>query len=137
VVSQVSFFIDDLIENPGPIRQGPSFYEWIQQIAPEYLKGSSVGKTYLDKLDLKENDFAPRGLLGLYQQWFFENIRKQTGKNSSLAYEQTEIKAITPVNQQYKIDFSGTSEKFDFVFMALGYGENKNNDEERTFAEFA
>ncbi|SYV99899.1 putative FAD(NAD)-dependent oxidoreductase [Oenococcus oeni] len=137
VVSQVSFFIDDSIENPGPIRQGPSFYEWIQQIAPEYLKGSSVGKTYLDKLDLKENDFAPRGLLGLYQQWFFENIRKQTGKNSSLAYEQTEIKAITPVNQQYKIDFSGTSEKFDFVFMALGYGENKYNDEERTFAEFA
>ncbi|AZZ60798.1 FAD/NAD(P)-binding protein [Oenococcus sp. UCMA 16435] len=137
VVSQVSFFIDNSIENPGPIRKGPSFYEWIQQIAPEYLKNSSIGRAYLDKINLKENDFAPRGLVGLYQQWFFENIRKQTGKNSSLAYEQTEIKAILPVDQQYQIDFAGTSEKFDFIFMALGYGENKYNDEEKTFAEFA
>lgn len=137
IVDQISFFADNSIHNPGPIRQGPNFYEWIQQLAPDYLKQTEVGRRYLDKIALTKNDFAVRGLAGLYEQWFFEDVKKQVASNSSIGYLQKEIQKINQFNDQFKLDFSAGSENFDFVFMALGYSDTHLNDEERRFSDFA
>ncbi|MFT8812288.1 FAD/NAD(P)-binding protein [Oenococcus sp.] len=137
VVSQVSFFADDSIYHPGPTRQGPNFYHWIKEDAVEFLKNAPQGIRYLDKLNLNENSYAVRGLAGLYQQWFFNNIKEQLENNSSLVYQKTEIKKIAKHNDQYRLSFANSFEDFDFIFMGLGFGNNRLTDEEKSFSEFA
>ncbi|EHN58557.1 MULTISPECIES: FAD/NAD(P)-binding protein [Oenococcus] len=137
VVSQVSFFADDSIYHPGPTRQGPNFYHWIKEDAVEFLKNTPQGIRYLDKLNLNENSYAVRGLAGLYQQWFFNDIKEQLENNSSLVYQKTEIKKIAKHNDQYRLSFANSFEDFDFIFMGLGFGNNRLTDEEKSFSEFA
>lgn len=137
VVNQISFFADNSIPNPGPTREGPNLYHWIKEYAADYLKHSPQGLRYLNKLDLEQNDYAVRGLAGLYQQWFFNDVKQQLKNGSSLVYQKTEIKKIAKIDQQYRLDFANSFENFDFVFMALGFGNNQLNDEEKNFSEFA
>ncbi|GAB2827459.1 FAD/NAD(P)-binding protein [Streptomyces daliensis] len=61
VASQVTLFTDDSVEAEGPIRPGPSLYEWYARIAPGRLG---------------PDDYPTRALYGAYLEWVFaETLR--------------------------------------------------------------
>lgn len=58
VTSQVTLWTDDSIVCSGPIRHGPSLYEWAAQ----------------EKLDLGPDDYPTRAQYGHYLQWVFSEV---------------------------------------------------------------
>ncbi|WP_128381026.1 FAD/NAD(P)-binding protein [Streptomyces cavernae] len=58
VASQVTLFTDETVDCSGPIRPGPSLYEW--------AKGSAS--------ELGPDDYPTRALYGRYLEWFFARV---------------------------------------------------------------
>ncbi|KAF3058024.1 hypothetical protein GL218_05790 [Daldinia childiae] len=61
IVSQMTMYTDQSVTCAGPIRPGPTLYDW-QMNAPE---GSRLGP----------NDYATRALYGRYLRWVFDQIQ--------------------------------------------------------------
>jgi uncharacterized NAD(P)/FAD-binding protein YdhS len=62
VASQVTLFTDASVAAEGPIRPGPSLYEWHERIAPGVLG---------------PDDYPTRSLYGAYLQWVFAEVLRR------------------------------------------------------------
>ncbi|KJZ70558.1 hypothetical protein HIM_10061 [Hirsutella minnesotensis 3608] len=62
VTSQVTLFTDDSVVCSGPIRHGPSLYEWAQDAVP----------------DLGPDDYPTRAHYGRYLEWVYNEVVRQS-----------------------------------------------------------
>lgn len=60
VTSQVTLFTDESVISPGPIRSGPTLYEWAAAAEPELLVGP--------------DDYPTRAQYGRYLEWVFDEV---------------------------------------------------------------
>ncbi|WP_439425443.1 FAD/NAD(P)-binding protein [Oenococcus alcoholitolerans] len=140
VVSQIDFFIDKSVKDPGPIFKGKNLYEWLKDDAEEYIKKHAANKDYLKKINVEPNDYVVRGLVGLYQAWFYDNTKIKSSNNVLIDLEKEEIKSIDKKENGFELFFENKSrekEFFDFVILALGFGNDKLTDQEKTLSDFA
>ncbi|OTA53827.1 hypothetical protein K449DRAFT_439767 [Hypoxylon sp. EC38] len=63
VSSQVTLFTDETVVCSGPIRPGPSLYEWVAQYRPE--------------IKLGPDDYPTRALYGQYLEWVFSEVLRR------------------------------------------------------------
>ncbi|KAI0838455.1 FAD-NAD(P)-binding-domain-containing protein [Hypoxylon sp. FL0890] len=63
VASQVTLFTDDSVVCSGPIRPGPSLYEWVAQNHAEVTLGP--------------DDYPTRALYGRYLEWVFSEVLRR------------------------------------------------------------
>jgi uncharacterized NAD(P)/FAD-binding protein YdhS len=141
VTEQVTLFSDDSIENGGKPVIGPNLYQWLNNEAAEFLAHHpefDAQYRYITA-DLTADDFAPRGVMGLYATWFFEWLQARLNGRQTLTYVQ---QAVTDIDKNdtgvYVVTLAdGQTVEVEHVVMGLGHSDNQLNDEERTLSEFA
>ncbi|ELP62451.1 hypothetical protein STRTUCAR8_03405 [Streptomyces turgidiscabies Car8] len=65
VASQVTLFTDDSVDCSGPVRPGPSLYEWAARNSPE------------DESELGPDDYPTRAHYGRYLEWVFAKVVRE------------------------------------------------------------
>lgn len=73
VTSQMTLFTDDSVICDGPIRPGPSLYEWAKMAEPE----------------LGPDDYAGRSQYGGYLEWVFGEVLRRTSPNTKVEVHNT------------------------------------------------
>ena len=79
VSQQVTLFTDETLTSGGEISPGPNLYQWSQTEAKKYIeKQQFVNKEFFlaEAERLRANEPATRCFYGLYQQWFYEQLKK-------------------------------------------------------------
>lgn len=116
--------------------EGPSFYQWIQDQAEEYIKENDYPEIYLADLKKDANSYLHRGLLGIYSAWYFDNLLASLGTNL-VRHFQNKVTKIIHKGDSFEIEFDNRSQEFDQVVLALGHPTNKLNGQEQEFFDFA
>ena len=71
VMQHVTLFSED---------EGPNLAEWNQDEALKYLTDFDLEKTFLSETELGENDYCQRRYYGVYQCWFFDELKKRIAR---------------------------------------------------------
>ncbi|KAI1139080.1 FAD-NAD(P)-binding-domain-containing protein [Hypoxylon sp. FL0543] len=85
VSSQVTLFTDDSVVCSGPIRPGPSLYEWVAQNHPDVKLGP--------------DDYPTRALYGRYLEWVFSEVLRRAP--SDVKVEVHAARAVRLDNELY------------------------------------
>lgn len=141
VVDQVTLFNDDSIENGGKPLSGPNMFQWIENEAKLFLDSHpEFDVSYLNQVSrLKSpNDFATRGMMGIYAAWFFEWLTKRVRHEQTINFTQQAVNDLKKIGDKFQLILNdGTLMLADFVVMALGHSDDVLSDEEQYFQDFA
>ncbi|MEO1772849.1 FAD/NAD(P)-binding protein [Candidatus Enterococcus ferrettii] len=138
VMEHVTLFTDDSLESGGKVAPGPSLYEWSKKEAPNFIK-EQVKENQEDFLtqaaSLGRNDCCQRRFYGLYQQWFFLNLKAHLPERITLTFRREAVKDIIIDD---KITLIANEEHLiDQVILATGHAENELSKEEERLSIFA
>ncbi|TQE37595.1 FAD/NAD(P)-binding protein [Streptomyces ipomoeae] len=131
VTSQVSQFTDDSVTCSGPVRPGPSLYEWLVRTAPEH--------GWADPEPLGPDDYPSRAQYGHYLEWVFQHLVETAPAGLRVVvHRATAVALDDDANGQCVTLDNGTRlVGLDAVVLSLGHGANEPTDEEQNFTEFA
>ena len=133
VTSQISQFTDGSVTCAGPIRPGPSLYEWLQRPGP------GAGGPWPGFQQLGPNDYPSRAQYGHYLEWVFRHIVATAPDTVRVVvHRATAVALDEDAGGQWVTLNDGTKlAGLDGVILALGHGLNELTAEERQLAGFA
>lgn len=139
VSSQVTMFVDDSIKDVGLIVRGPSLYEWMQNEASGFININPEFEAYRNQLNLGAGDYPSRGLVGIYELWFFQKTLERMPNNVTVRFLQDKVIRLNKKGKNIFVETESgeNNEKSDFVVVATGHAENKLNKEESSLNIFA
>ncbi|MGG5331899.1 FAD/NAD(P)-binding protein [Enterococcus sp. AZ163] len=138
VMEHVTLFTDQTLISGGAVAPGPNLYEWSKKEAPDFIK-QEVKENQEDFLtqaaSLGRNDCCQRRFYGLYQQWFFLNLKAHLTERITLTFRREAVKNIIIED---KITLIANEEHLvDQVILATGHAENELSKEEERLSIFA
>lgn len=136
----ITLFYDNTVESLGPIINGPSLYEWAHQQAKEYIIKNNYENIFINEItNLGPNDYSSRSLYGIYINWFYDYIKKNSSNDLAINFQQVEITDIKKSIDGFNITYNKnkTNMYADYIIMALGNLENTPTDSEINLNEFA
>lgn len=124
VTSQVSQFTDDSVNCSGPVRPGPSLYEWLGQAGPE---------------ELGPDDYPSRAQYGRYLEWVFERIVVNAPDSVRVVVHHAMAVALDDdaTGPSLTLDDGTRLAGLDAVVLSLGHGPNEPTAEEQDFTAYA
>ncbi|MEU8136431.1 FAD/NAD(P)-binding protein [Streptodolium elevatio] len=133
VTSQISQFTDTSVNCAGPIRPGPSLYDWLQPV--EF----GAGNIWAGAERLGPDDYPSRAQFGRYLEWVLGRI-KSTAPDSVriLVHRGTAIALNQDASGQcVTLDDGTLLAGLDAVVLTLGHGANEPTSEEMRLAAYA
>ncbi|BCK71540.1 hypothetical protein Srufu_054930 [Streptomyces libani subsp. rufus] len=121
VASQVTLFTDDSVECAGPIRTGPSLYDW---------EGCEVGP----------DDYPGRALYGRYLEWFFRRtVRTAPAEVRVVTHPARAVRLAEAPDgsQSLTLDNGRTLHGLGAVVLAQGHLPAVADAEQRRLADYA
>ncbi|TJZ56107.1 FAD/NAD(P)-binding protein [Streptomyces piniterrae] len=121
VASQVTLFTDASVECAGPIRTGPSLYDW---------EGCDVGP----------DDYPGRALYGRYLEWVFRHTVRTAPENVTVvphAARAVRLHEAPGGTQSLTLDDGRTLRGLGAVILAQGHLPTLPDPEQRRLAEYA
>lgn len=136
VTSQISQFTDDSVPCAGPIRPGPSLYEWLR--SPD-AEADAERNGWPGAGALGPDDYPTRAQYGRYLAWVFAHITASAPGNVQVfTHRATAVALDEDAAGQCVVLEDGTRlAGLDAVVLALGHGPTQLTSEERQFATFA
>ncbi|OTN75757.1 hypothetical protein A5886_000833 [Enterococcus sp. 8G7_MSG3316] len=136
VTSQVTLFTDDTLTSGGPVVKGPTLYEWAATHGKAFAQQHAPWlSAFFDQID--SNGHCPRAVYGLYQQWFYQELRLHCPASISLTYLPAEVLSITKESDRFCVKTAAKSLIADQVILATGHGAARLSQEEAALAAFA
>ena len=134
VVQQFGFFTDKTVNGPSATAPGYSFYTWLKEIAPTFIRrhpSIPFANEYYDlALALQPNQFANRGLVGIYAHWFYENMQANLPTNVTLTFMKQTVVDLTATDA-FQLKFKNNDTlAADKVILALGHNNPQLSSEE-------
>lgn len=121
VASQVTLFTDDSVECAGPIRTGPSLYDW---------EGCDVGP----------DDYPGRALYGRYLEWFFHRTVRTAREDVTVVTHPARAVRLAQApdgSQSLTLDDGRTLHGLGAVVLAQGHLPTVADAEQRQLADYA
>ncbi|WP_327689422.1 FAD/NAD(P)-binding protein [Streptomyces tubercidicus] len=121
VASQVTLFTDDSVECAGPIRTGPSLYDW---------EGCDVGP----------DDYPGRALYGRYLEWFFHRTVRTAREDVTVVTHPARAVRLAQApdgSQSLTLDDGRTLHGLGAVILAQGHLPTVADAEQRQLADYA
>ncbi|MGW0705557.1 FAD/NAD(P)-binding protein [Streptomyces sp. NPDC002643] len=140
VTSQISQFTDDSVPCAGPVRPGPSLYEWLVRTAPGSERGRSESeRRWADPEPLGPDDYPSRAQYGHYLEWVFRHLVETAPAGLRVLVHRATATALDDGTngQRLTLDNGTRLTGLDAVVLALGHGTAEPTDEEREFTEYA
>lgn len=131
VAGQITMYSDDTVEGAGPVAPGPSFLDWVRARGYRCVDGkyivSSAG------LEIGENDYLPRSLLGEYLTAVYDRLIASFPANVTLHNHRREVKQMTRLdNGKLALRLDGDYLiSADFCCLALGHCKGRQDEFDR------
>ncbi|AMV60256.1 putative FAD(NAD)-dependent oxidoreductase [Pediococcus damnosus] len=141
LAAKITLFTDHTIEMEGPTIPGPTLLEWAQRSGRAFIADHNYKnkEAFLSEIShLSTNSYASRGLYGVYQEWYYQQLLVDLPENVTVSFHKERVTGIQRLNDHtYKLNFDDAAETFDGVSMALGEGLAEATDSEKELADFA
>ncbi|WPC17079.1 FAD/NAD(P)-binding protein [Pediococcus inopinatus] len=141
LAAKITLFTDHTIEMEGPVLPGPTLFEWSQRSGNQFILEHHYQneKAFLNEIShLTTNSYASRGLFGIYQEWYYQQLLKDLPDSVTVTFHLERVTGIQRLTgHTYKVNFDDTAETFDGISMALGEGLAQASDSEKELAQFA
>lgn len=138
VSQQVTPFTDETLTSGGEISPGPNLYQWSQTEAKKYIeKQQFVNKEFFlaEAERLRANKPATRCFYGLYQQWFYEQLKKLAPHSFTIV--RSLVKEIDKIKTGFYLKTNEQHLVVDQLVMTTGHWENKVSKDEKRFYDYA
>ena len=143
----VTLFTDESYTGPGPVREGPTLYEWCLAVW-SFLAGGSWGldaplRTAVlhggyesELVDIRPESHPSRALYGEYLVWCYERALNQLPPSVSLHVHRARATAVTAENGRTVVQLStGDHLRADAVILATGWLDVGPNAADSTLSE--
>jgi L-aspartate N-monooxygenase (nitrosuccinate-forming) len=140
VASQVTMFTDASVACAGPVRTGPSLYEWATSFVPTEPFGPYPDWVYAEAAALGPDSYPTRAFYGHYLRWVFATLTRCAP--DVVAIEPHGVTAVglvdeTDGTQTVTLSDGRVLTGLDAVVLALGHVDVPLTGEERALADFA
>ena len=127
VMQHVTLFSED---------EGPNLAEWNQDEALKYLTDFDLEKTFLSETELGENDYCQRRYYGVYQCWFFDELKKGLPENITVELMKEKVVDLTIEENNIVLEASHIYQVTD-VILATGHSRNYLSEKEAENQSYA
>jgi len=139
VASQVTLFTDRTVEMVGPVRPGPTLYEWAKQLAEN---SSDADDPVISEVRaLGPDNYPTRALYGRYLEWVYARVVATAPEQLSVTVHATTAIALNgaePTDLQSLLLDDGTQlDDLDAVVLAQGHLNTALDAEEVELDRFA
>jgi len=136
MAEDVTMFTDDSVVCDGPIRPGPSLYEWAEQVRAGGLDDPVLTAQVRA---LRGNSFPTRQLQSRYLEWVFDTVVKQLPDTVTVTVHPTTALTVSdgPDGRQLVPLADGETLIADMVVMTLGHLDSDPTPAHQELAEYA
>ncbi|MBW1605259.1 FAD/NAD(P)-binding protein [Lactobacillus sp. Sy-1] len=115
-----------------------NLYQWSQTQAPDFIKTHHYPAKFIELAKaLTPNSYSPRVLLGVYAQWFYQQIRETLPANVTVEYHQVAVKKVTATKPGWKITSNNGTIPVDQIVMTINTSVNQLTQTEQSLADYA
>ena len=138
VCSQVTVFTDDSVRMRGPVRRGPSLYEWSRQVASTSSRGDD-DTIRAQARSLGPDSYAPRAFYGHYLKWAFGEVLRRAPAGMRVERHRQRATEVTKDSAGWSVRLADGKalEELDAVVLAQGHLPTRPDARRREFADFA
>ena len=116
VAGQLTLFADASVADAGPVMEGPSFHQWLNQ-------QSAIGAGNLLRGERASPDgYYGRGLFGRYLQWAFRYVCALAPSNVEIIVKAAEVlRAHREDDDAWVLETSEAKIRVDYLFLTTGH----------------
>jgi hypothetical protein len=136
MAEDVTMFTDESVQCEGPVRPGPSLFEWAEQVRAAGLDDPVLTEQVRA---LRGNSFPTRQLQSRYLEWFFDTVVKELPDTVTVTVHQTTALSVTdaPDGRQVIPLADGETLVADIAVLALGHLDSAPTAAEQELARYA
>lgn len=115
VAGQLTVFADASVVDAGPVVNGPSFYQWLNQQS-DIGAGNPLGATRASP-----DSYYPRALFGRYLQWAFRYVCALAPPHVKIIVERAAVKRATRDDDAWILETDVAKIRVDYLFLTTGH----------------
>ncbi|MDQ3577897.1 MAG: FAD/NAD(P)-binding protein [Actinomycetota bacterium] len=131
MAEDVTMFTDETVVCEGPVRAGPSLFEWSRRVSAADLPADVLDELAL----LRSTTFPSRRLQSAYLEWFLDDVIESLPDNMSVVVHPTRVSGIS--GRLVLLDGVAEPLVADVVVLALGHLDAETEPEHLALAEYA
>ncbi len=135
VCSQVTVFADESVPMEGPVRRGPSLYEWSRSVAStaSLVDGNDAIRSEARRLG--PDSYATRAFYGHYLVWALREIVRTAPVGVRIVHHRQ--RAVEVTDDAVRLADGQVLSSLAAVVLAQGHLPSRPGARERSFSEFA
>ncbi len=115
VAGQLTVFADASVVDAGPVVNGPSFYQWLNQ-------QSAIGASDpLGGARASPDSYYPRALFGRYLQWAFRYVCALAPPHVKIIVERAAVKRAHRDEDAWNLETDAAKIRVDYLFLTTGH----------------
>jgi len=125
VAGQLTLFADASVVDAGPLVDGPSFYQWLNQ-------QSDIGAgNLLGGARASPDGYYPRSLFGRYLQWAFRYVCALAPPHVKIIVKATAVIRAHRDDEAWILETAEAKIRVDYLFLTTGHTKPSRRAEER------
>ncbi|MFG2228157.1 FAD/NAD(P)-binding protein [Streptomyces sp. NPDC048644] len=139
VSSQITAFADDSVQISGPVRYGPSLYEWSVKLAAGDLSGTYGAEVIAEAAEVHENTYCRRSFYGHYLEWAYRELVRNRPATIDIREHRCKVVSVldTDGGGQLVTGDGGQAVEVDELVLATGHGAVGLSAAEQRLRSFA
>lgn len=136
VCSQVTVFPDDSVRMEGPVRRGPSLYEWSRSVASTASLDDGNDSIRSEARRLGPDSYATRAFYGHYLVWALGEIARSAPIGVRIVHHRQRAVEVGP-DRTVRLADGQLLTGLDAIVLAQGHLPSRPGPRERELGEFA
>ena len=125
VAGQLTVFADASVVDAGPIVEGPSFHQWLNQ-------QSDIGASNaLGGMRASPDGYYPRSLFGRYLQWAFRYVCALAPPHVTIIVKAAEVTRAHRDDDAWLLETAAATMRVDYLFLTTGHTKPSRRIAER------
>ncbi len=138
LAEDVTMFTDDTVQCAGPIRPGPSLFEWSQTVDDATLATVASPALIAEIRSLTGTTFPTRRVQSAYLEWYHRRLVTSLPANVTLVVHAARAIDVVDVDDRQRVALDdGTAIDADVVVLALGHLDAEPDPNGTSFAAAA
>ena len=125
VAGQLTVFADASVVGAGPVVEGPSFHQWLNQ-QNDIGAGNLLGGARASA-----DGYYPRSLFGKYLRWAFRYVCALAPAHVQIIVKATEVLRAHRDDDAWLLETRGATMRVDYLFLTTGHTQPARRVEER------
>ncbi|MBP2329689.1 putative NAD(P)/FAD-binding protein YdhS [Kibdelosporangium banguiense] len=139
VCSQVTVFTDESVRMEGPVRIGPSLYEWSRTVASTASPGTANDAIRSEARALGPDSYATRAFYGHYLMWALDEVIRRAPSGVRVVHHRQLAVEVTQESTEWTVRLADGEvlSSLNAVVLAQGHLPAQSNAREQELRAFA